>query len=175
VRDCARGDRVVWIGAAYQALLAAVAGIVAWVFFFDMVLDDPSAGTFRWLLLVLCVGYAVAAGGVLGALILGDAGGGRGSGLRLGPFLLLFSLGLVAYGAAANARGPAYVGFLGLAAFALLQGVEINALLEGDEPDSSFAGWPLALVLIGGAALAAGMLWRGPPSPEPETTYDVRS
>jgi hypothetical protein len=49
------------VGAAYQALVAALAGIAAWLFFFEMILDDPSATAFRWLLLVLCAIYAVAA------------------------------------------------------------------------------------------------------------------
>lgn len=209
-----------WVGAAYQALLAATAGIVAWLFFFEMILDDPDATTFRWLLLVLCLVYAVAAvalrdrdapqapelvtaagiagvlvgtigvvdaaGGALGALFLGGTPGeGEGQGFVWDLFLLVFSLGLVAYGAAAHARGPAYVGFVGLLAFALLQGAEVNALLEGEAPDNSFAGWPLVLFLIGGAAFAAGLLGPRPPTagpgvgneppPDPEPTYEVRS
>ena len=199
------------VGAAYQALLAAVAGIATWLFFFDMILDEPGATAFRWLLLVLCVVYALVAfalrdrdapqapefvtaagiagvlvgtigvvagaGDAIGALIFGATPGeGEGQSFVWDLFLLVFSLALVAYGAAAHARGPAYVGFLGLLAFAILQGAEVNALLEGDEPDGSFAGWPLALFLIGGAALAAGLLLRSPPPgpPEPET-YEVRS
>jgi hypothetical protein len=198
------------VGAAYQALLAAVAGIGAWLFLWDVILDDPSAGGLRWVLLVLCAAYAGAAlalrgadapqapelvtaagitgvtvgtigifdeaGGVLGLVFGAPAGGGEGQGFVWDLFLLVFSLGLVAYGAMALERGPAYVGFIGLLAFALIQGAEVNALLEGDEPDSSFAGWPLALFLIGGAALAAGLLLRPPPPrpPEPET-YEVRS
>ena len=62
-----------------------------------------------------------------------------------------------------RARGPAYVGFLGLLAFALFQGAEVNALLEGDEPDGSFVGWPLILLLVGAAGLAAGAPGRRPP------------
>jgi hypothetical protein len=208
------------VGAAYQALLAAVAGIAAWLFFFEMILDDPGATTFRWLLLVLCFVYAVlafalrgrdapqapelvTAAGIAGVLvgtigIVDGAGGalavffggapseGEGQSFVWDLFLLAFSLGLVAYGAAAHARGPAYVGFLGLLAFTLIQGAEVNALLEGESPDSSFAGWPLILLLIGAGALAAGLFMRKPPpagagvpagprQPEPETTYDVRS
>jgi hypothetical protein len=208
------------IGAAYQAFLAAAAGIATWLFFFEMILDDPSTTAFRWLLLVLCVLYLVAAfllrdrdapqapelvtaAGIAGVLvgtiglasaggallIFGGVGGVSGEGGQSfvwDVFLLLFSLGVVAYGAAAHARGPAYVGFIGLAAFAIIQGAEVNALLEGDEPDSSVAGWPLILLLVGAAAIALGMFIRKPPpagvrepagapSPEPETTYDVRS
>jgi hypothetical protein len=209
------------VGAAYHAFLAALAGIATWLFFFEMILDDPGAGAFRWLLLVLCLVYAaigfalmerdapqapelVTAAGIagvlvgtigifaesgnaIGALIFGGAPeGGEGQSFVWDLFLLLFSMGLVAYGAAAHARGPAYVGFFGLLAFAILQGAEVNALVEGEEPDHSFAGWPLILLLIGAAALAAGMLMRKPPPagagvvaepspPEPEATYDVRS
>ena len=209
------------VGAAYQALLAALAWIAAWLFLFELILDDPSGTTFRWLLLVLCVVYALmafalqgrdapqaselaTAAGIAGVLVgtigvideSGDAiaalffggapEGGEGQSFVWDLFLLVFSVGLVAYGAAAHVRGPAYVGFVGLLAFAILQGAEISALLEGEEPDSSFVGWPLILLLIGAAALAAGIFGRKPPpagarvpaggpSPEPETTYDVRS
>jgi hypothetical protein len=207
------------IGAAYQAFLAAIAGIGAWLFFFEMILDDPSTTAFRWLLLVLCILYLVAAfllrdrdapqapelvtaAGIAGVLVgtIGVVAGAGGAFALIGSvspdaegqsfvwdvFLLLFSLGLVAYGAAAHARGPAYVGFIGLLAFAILQGAEVNALLEGEEPDSSVAGWPLILLLVGAAAMALGLFIRRPPpagvrepvggpSPEPEATYDVRS
>jgi hypothetical protein len=209
------------VGAAYQALLTALAGIGVWLFFFDMILDEPGATTFRWLLLVLCLFYAavafvlrdreapqapefVTAAGIagvsvgligviagaseaIGGLFFGAAPTeGEGQSFIWDLWLLLISLGLVAYGAMVHARGPAYVGFLGLLAFAILQGAEVNALLEGDEPDASFVGWPLILLLIGAAGLAAGAMGRRPPpagarvpagspSPEPETTYDVRS
>ena len=198
------------VGAAYQALLAAVAGISAWLFLWDMILDDPSAGAFRWLLLLLCAGYAAAAlslrsvdapqapelvtaagitgvvvgtigivdeaGGALALLFGGGAGEGEGQSIVWDLFLLLFSLGVVAYGAAAHARGPAYVGFFGLLAFVIIQGAEVNALLEGESPDSSFAGWPLVLILIGGAALAAGLQLRSPPpGPAEQETFEVRS
>jgi hypothetical protein len=209
------------VGAAYQALLAAVAGIATWLFFFDMILDEPGGTAFRWLLLVLCFAYAAVAfalrdreapqapefvtaagiagvlvgligvadgaGDAIGALIFGSAPAeGEGQSFVWDIWLLVISLGLVAYGAVVHARGPAYVGFFGLLAFAILQGAEVNALLEGDQPDSSFVGWPLILILVGAAALAAGAAGRRPPPagagvpagsppPEPETTYDVRS
>jgi hypothetical protein len=209
------------VGAAYQALLAALAGIATWLFFFDMLLDEPGATAFRWLLLVLCLVYAAVAfalrdrdatqgpelvtaagiagvlvgvigvvaeaGSVIGPLIFGaSTGAGEGQSFVWDVWLLLISLTLVAYGAVAQTRGPAYVGFFGLLAFAILQGAEVNALLEGDEADSSFVGWPLILILVGAAALAAGAAGRRPPPagarvpagtppPEPETTYDVRS
>lgn len=209
------------VGAGYQALLAALAGIAAWLFFFDMILDEPGVTAFRWLLLLLCLVYAAVAfalrdrdapqapelvtaagiagvsvgligvlagtGEALGGLFFGAAPvEGEGQSFIWDLWLLLISLALVAYGAVVHARGPAYVGFIGLLAFAILQGAEANALLEGDEPDGSFVGWPLVLLLIGVAGLAAGAVGRRPPPagarvpagtppPEPETTYDVRS
>jgi hypothetical protein len=209
------------VGAAYQALLAALAGIATWLFLFDMLLDEPGVTTFRWLLLLLCLGYAAAAfalrerearqapefitaAGIAGVSVglIGVLAGaseafgglffgatpaeGEGQSFVWDVWLLLISLGLVAYGAVVHARGPAYVGFIGLLAFAILQGAEVNALLEGDQPDNSFVGWPLILLLVGAAALAAGAVGRRPPPagarvpagsppPEPETTYDVRS
>ena len=89
-------------------------------------------------------------------------------------------------GRSSTLGGPPTSASVGLLAFGLIQGAEVNALLEGDEPDSSFVGWPLILILIGAAALAAGAAGRRPPPagvrepagtppPEPETTYDVRS
>jgi hypothetical protein len=209
------------VGAAYQALLMALAGIATWLFFFDMILDEPSGTAFRWLLLILCLIYAgvafalmqreapqasefvtaagiaavlvgvigvlIEAGDVIGPLFFGaPTGEGRGQSFVWDVWLLLVSLGLVVYGAVAHVRGPAYVGFIGLTAFAILQGAEVNALLEGEEPDSSFLGWPLILLLLGAAGLAAGVAGRRPPPAgtrvpagpgprEPETTYDVRS
>ena len=209
------------VGAAYQALLAAVAGIGAWVFFFDMILDEPGATAFRWLMLLLCLVYAglafalrdreapqapefvtaagiaavsvgligvlAGAGPVLGTLFFGGTPAeGEGQSFIWDLWLLLASLGLVAYGAVARARGPAYVGFVGLLAFVILQGAEVSALIEGEEPDGSFVGWPLILLLVGAAGLAAGAIGRRPPPagarvpagtppPEPEATYDVRS
>jgi hypothetical protein len=209
------------VGAAYQALLAGLAGIATWLFFFEMILDDPSGTAFRWLLLVLCLAYGVAAfalrrrdapqapelvtaAGIAGVLVgvigVAEGAGGAIAGLFFGVptgegegqsfvwdvWLLLFSLALVAYGAAAHARGPAYVAFFGLLAFAIFQGAEVNARLEGEEPDGSLVGWPLILLLVGTILLAAGIAGRRPPPagarvpagsppPEPETTYDVRS
>jgi hypothetical protein len=209
------------VGAAYQALLAALAGIGAWLFFFDMILDEPGVTAFRWLLLVLFVVYVVAALALrereasqapefvtaagIAAVLVGTIGVLAGAGEAIGGlflgqtvvegegqsfvwdiWLLLISLVLVAFGAVAYVRGPAYVGFVGLLAFAIIQGAEVNALLEGEEPDFSFAGWPLILLLVGAAGLAAGAIGRRPPPagarvqpgappPEPDTTYDVRS
>lgn len=188
------------LGAAYQALLAALAGIGAWLSLWSALLGEPSVTTQRWLLLVLAAGYlavavslhgagarqapelvtaagivAVAAGLVgllvgavasLGGLFgSGSTGAGNGGqGFFWDLFLLVVSLVLVLYGTWGHARGPAYVGAVGLLAFAIVQGTELNALLEQESSDQAVVGWPLALLLIGAAALAAGLFARTPPT-----------
>lgn len=177
------------IGAAYQAFLAALAGIVAWLYLWEWILSNPGVNAFRWLLIILGIGYLAAAlamragnapqgdelvtaAGIVGVLVgvlgvsaaasqaltpFGVGGGGHGQGFFWDLILLLVALGSVAYGAVSRARGPAYVGFVGLFFFALLIGFEVNSLLKDERPDGDLVGWPLALLLIGGGALAAGI------------------
>lgn len=127
--------------------------------------------------LITAAGLAAVAAGVLGGFetvvqLTGGIFGGGVDGEAQSPFwdvvLLLVSAALVAYGARVGARGTAYVGAFGLLAFAVLTGLELSGrelseILEGD-PDQSFVGWPLLLLLGGGAALAAGLGLRGGPS-----------
>ena len=176
------------VGAAYQALLAAVAGIFAWLFLWDWI-ASPGVSGFRWLVVLLGIGYLgaalalrargepqaeefVTAAGIAGVLagfigvaqtsfqaVIGTVfnlpGGTQGQGFFWD--LVLVSLASVGYAAMARVRGPAYVGFAGLLAFAGLLGVELSDLAVGKLPDGSLVGWPLALLLIGGAALAVGV------------------
>jgi hypothetical protein len=185
------------VGAAYQALLAALAGIVAWLSLWDWILSDPGINAFRVLLIVLGVAYVawaaalrgsdapqapeiVTAAGIvavtLGVIGVAETGleallrsavgglpeGGEGQSFFWDLWLLVVSLALVAYGALARARGPAYVGFLGLVFFAVLVGVELGSIVEGDRPDGKLIGWPLILLLVGGGALAAGSVGTRP-------------
>jgi hypothetical protein len=71
-------------------------------------------------------------------------------------WLLLVTLGLLLYGAAAGLRGPVYVGVVGLIAFTYLVGLDA----DDDTPSGSLLGWPLVLlagsiVLIAASAIPA--------------------
>jgi hypothetical protein len=70
--------------------------------------------------------------------------------------LLLIALALISYGSRARVRGPGYVGALGLLIFLVSVGDQLNARLSGGTPSGSVVGWPLALLLIGAAALGLG-------------------
>jgi hypothetical protein len=71
--------------------------------------------------------------------------------------LLLIAVGLIAYGARARVRGPGYIGTAGLLVFVFSVGFQFGAGHTGGPP-SSVVGWPLALLLIGAAALVLGFV-----------------
>jgi hypothetical protein len=145
--------------------------------------------TFRWLLLALAVALVFEAlalrehrrresvylldaagvaivllsltwiGGLIGALaILGLPTTRPGAGWRL--VLLAADLGLIAYGAVDRESGPAYAGLLGLALWIGLVGA-------AGPGGASVWFWPLALVLVGLAGVAAGLRPVRPLPPEP--------
>ena len=72
-------------------------------------------------------------------------------------FLLVLALALIWYGLRAAWRGPAYVGAIALFAFIVSVGSEVTALFSGDGPGGDLVGWPLLLLVLGGAALFAGL------------------
>jgi len=76
-------------------------------------------------------------------------------------FLLLLALALIWYGLRAAWRGPVYVGALALFTFILSVGIEITSFFSGDGPSGDLVGWPLLLLLVGGGALAVGLVGGG--------------
>jgi hypothetical protein len=68
--------------------------------------------------------------------------------------LLVVSLLAVGYGSRVGARGPAYVGGIGLAIFLVLAGSDLN----DSTPEGRIAGWPLILVIVGVVAFAVSLV-----------------
>jgi|GEM_PF-2505692 len=176
------------------ALAAAVAveALVSWAF------QPHGLGTFRAILLVLTLALIagairlrdrrrrhavqlINAGGVLtlvleltflvgtlvsvaasrlgGGSLLGGAVSSASFGWKL--YVLAVGLGLVAYAAVDREPGPAYLGTAVLAAFAVMVGIQVSGR-------GSLVGWPLFLLIIGGAGLAIGLRPRRPLPPPPD-------
>ena len=68
--------------------------------------------------------------------------------------LLAISLLAVGYGSRFAARGPAYVGGIGLIVFLLIAGADLNEAT----PQGKIVGWPLVLVVVGAIAFAASLI-----------------
>ena len=82
-------------------------------------------------------------------------------------FLLAIGFGLIAYAGVDRERGPGFIGVAVLAVFVVLTGLPTSA-------HGSLVGWPLFLLVIGGAGLAIGLR---PRRPLPATTiaaFDIR-
>jgi hypothetical protein len=75
-------------------------------------------------------------------------------------YLLVVSVALVWGGSRARVRGVGYAGAIGLLAFTLSVGAQITRLESGHAATNSILGWPLALLIIGLAGLAAPALSR---------------
>jgi hypothetical protein len=73
--------------------------------------------------------------------------------------VLAAGCGLVAYGALDRSPGPAWLGVANLAVF---------VLASGTFSDETLYWWPLLLIVLGAAALAAGLRPRQPLPPEPD-------
>jgi hypothetical protein len=181
------------------ALVELLAGGLFLLAFVDWVFAPDGPTTLRWLLALLIVVYVaghlywrerkrrhavhfVNAAGVaaivLGATFLGALFGGfafavQGASGELPPdpgtwwelVLLAAGVGLVAYAAVDREPGPGYLGFVVLVLFALLAG------LPGRD-GASIVGWPLLLLLAGGAAVAAGLRPARPLPPAPDAARD---
>ena len=162
----------------------AVLAAVAWIF------DADSQGPYRFVLLVLALGLVLgslvlrggeprhaeqlinAAGVAIlvipllalgaGALQLLSLFGGTPEDLLPGFWelvVLAAGCGLVAFGAVDRVPGAAYLGFANLVAFVAV--VAIGA-------EASLLWWPLLLILVGLAALLAGLRPLAPLPPEPD-------
>jgi hypothetical protein len=68
--------------------------------------------------------------------------------------LLIVSLLSIGFGSRFGARGPAYVGGIGLFVFLLVVGFDLDA----DAPEGKIAGWPLVLFLIGLAGFVVSVI-----------------
>lgn len=174
---------------AICALIAALASVVFLLSFVQWVFSPEGATTSRWLLLLSAVALVLAAlarrdrerresvylidaagaaivvlglsflGALFGVLgFLGVPTGAPGSGWKL--VLLAVGLGLVAYASVDREPGPAYLGSLILLLFVVYAG------LPG-AGGASLWFWPLALLLIGGVAVAGGLRPRRELPPEP--------
>jgi hypothetical protein len=177
---------------AICGLMAALTGIVAALSFVDWALNPHGPTTFRWILLLLAIGFVLAAlsqrerrrresvylidaagiavllialtyaAALVGVLtfIGAPSTGLPGAGWKL--VILATGLGLVAYAAVDDERGPAYIGVLVLLLFIALVGVP-----GAGGPSLWF--WPLLLLALGAAAIAAGLRPRRPLPPEPSS------
>jgi hypothetical protein len=176
---------------AVCALIAALAGVELLLAFVEWVFSPQGPSTIRWLLLLSAIVlvlaalalrdrlrcesvYLVDAAGVailvlglsfIGALFglltfVGAPSGAPGSGWKL--VLLAAGLGLVAYAGVDREPGPAYLGVAILLLFTALAGIPAGG-------GASLWFWPLVLLLIGGAAVAAGLRPRRELPPEPPT------
>lgn len=68
--------------------------------------------------------------------------------------LFVAALALLLYGAVSGARGPTYVGALGLVAFVYVVGFD----LDDKTPEGSLLGWPLILLLAAAGLLVASVV-----------------
>ena len=163
--------------------LAALFGTLALVAGWEWVFGNETFTATRWLLLAAAVALVLTslqlrAGAPRQAELLIDAAGtailviglqslaivfsgGEPAGLPDLWELVLFAAGcgLVAYGALDRSPGPAWLGVANLALFVVDAGLE---------SDGSVYFWPIALILLGAVAMAAGLRPRRPLPPEPD-------
>jgi hypothetical protein len=116
--------------------------------------------------LAAALSFAGAAGAVSNTFGSALSGSAPKPGQGWNIFLLVVSLALIAYESRAPTRGPGYVGAIGLIGFIGLTGADLVNRLNGDA-GGGVVGWPLILLIGGGAALAASFVLRsdGPHGP----------
>lgn len=178
------GLAAVRLRSSIAVLLAAVAAGIALLSAWDWVFDPGSVTPYRWLLLLLAIGFAVAslpvratslrhaeqmvnaAGLAILAIPLIEVPATLFGGSAALPgfwelVVLVAGLGLVAYATVDHAPGPAYLGAALLGSFLVTVGAAGDRTLEW---------WPLALLLLGGGMLGAGLRPRAPLPPEPDSS-----
>jgi hypothetical protein len=78
-------------------------------------------------------------------------------------YLLIASMLLVWVASRVRSRGLGYVGGLGIVTFLVSVGAQVTRLETGRAPQTGIGGWPIVLIVIGGAALLAPVLLRREP------------
>jgi hypothetical protein len=109
--------------------------------------------------MITAAGLAAVAAGAISLIALGDvfvpfAAPEVEASLLWDVWLLLVTLALLAYGAVAGVRGPAYVGTVGLIAFAFTVGLDA----DDSTPSGTLLGWPLVLLIAAMGLLALSAL-----------------
>jgi hypothetical protein len=99
--------------------------------------------------------------GVFPAVFGGHLSGSQTTGWDV--YLLVVSLALIVAGARTRRRGPGYVGALGIILFFASTAAQLVRVSGGHAPSHSLLGWPLVLLLLGLAGLAAPLLRRREP------------
>lgn len=176
-----------WRNSAACTLLGAISGGIAVVAFCDWAFDVDRAATFRWILLGLVMVYVLTAVGQRDrhfrhGVALIDAAGLATLGIAASfagdvPFLgldahrtaawgwellvLAVGFGLIAYSSVDRAPGPAYLGVLNLAAFAVITS-------GGVRGGATLVGWPLMLGAIAALLLVVGLRPTTPAPPPPD-------
>jgi hypothetical protein len=170
-------------------LVAAIAATIALLSAWDWAFEPETFGPSRWLLALDAAGLVLVALSLRAswprhAELLIDAGGLAILFIGLqGVWVTFFAAagalpverpvlpdfwelivlgagcGLVAFGAIDRSPGPAWLGFANLVVFVVATGVN---------QDEAIYFWPIALILLGAVAMAAGLRPRQPLPPEPD-------
>jgi hypothetical protein len=163
--DHASADTVRWLLLAGGVVLLAAAALAA-------LLDAdgaPELATAGGLGTVVAGAIGVFVGGFFPFFELSESNSSETTGLAhidgaqtsgWNIYLLVISIALVWVGVRSRARGPAYVGVLGLALFLASVTAQVARLEAGHGPSHSLLGWPLVLVVLGLAALATPLVRR---------------
>lgn len=179
---------------AVLMLLASISAVICIVFFIDWISGPNGVQTYRWIALLLILGFValhlatretlyresvlfIVAGGLvafaltytlavdLRAVALPSVGGGSGGNLPVGWALISVITGFALVAFSALEREPA-PGYLG--AFVLGSFAFIAGVPSSDGP--SLIGWPILLLIVGIAGLAFALRPSAPLPPAPGGT-----